>query len=686
MNNLNVVVNKIQDILAQTKITTFELPQIVVVGEQSSGKSSVLESIVKMDFLPRGNNIVTRRPLILQLNKIQTYKKEKKKSSSSKRNEINKEKEKKKKGKNNLGISSPDTVNLTLIDLPGLTNNPILNQKKDLPERIYKMVVQYIRNPKSLILCVIPANIDIANSRAYKLAKEIDPRGERTLGILTKIDLMDEGTNARDILFGKVLPLKYGYVPVFNRSQKQIKKNISVKESIKLEKIFFQNHQSYKDISKRCGTKYLSKRLSELFTKRMEIFLPEIRKKVTLFRIKWEEELKTFEQSKIEGNNSTFLMKLIFEFSKKNSDLINGVDLFEDEHMKFLQGGSRINYIFYEIFTNYIQKVDPLEGLTEKELILLMKNSKGPKKTLFIPDKTFEILVKTKLEQFRAPSQSCVKSVFRELESIIISKIKVDQLSRFKLLKEKIIQKSINYLNSLVNPCLDFVNQTIDTELAFINLNHPDFKKPTHLVSRMTQSKQTDLQKQKVPNQQQKLQKKQNQRQKQQQQQQLKHRLNNNNHNSFLKSPSPNMFIGMLREYEQLDSYSYNELKIQQQQLQSTKRDNLSIPKNIQDFSIQEYEKQEIRMLKDLLINYVDIVKIKLIDTIPKIIMHLLVNKLADNLQNVLIQKLYKPKKIDILLAENPEIARKRKNCERKVHAYRKAEKILSQDISQILD
>jgi replication fork clamp-binding protein CrfC len=64
--------------------------------------------------------------------------------------------------------------------------------------------------------------LDLATSDALQLAKEADPEGKRTIGVLTKMDLMDEGTNARDILDGKLLPLKRGYIVVINRSQKDI--------------------------------------------------------------------------------------------------------------------------------------------------------------------------------------------------------------------------------------------------------------------------------------------------------------------------------------------------------------------------------------------------------------------------------------------------------------------------------
>ena len=77
--------------------------------------------------------------------------------------------------------------------------------------------------PKTaIIMAVCAANVDLANSDALKMAKKVDPFGERTIGVITKIDLMDEGTNALDLLSGKIYPLKLGYVGVVCRSQKDI--------------------------------------------------------------------------------------------------------------------------------------------------------------------------------------------------------------------------------------------------------------------------------------------------------------------------------------------------------------------------------------------------------------------------------------------------------------------------------
>uniref|UniRef100_A0A0E0B6Y9 Dynamin-type G domain-containing protein n=1 Tax=Oryza glumipatula TaxID=40148 RepID=A0A0E0B6Y9_9ORYZ len=192
------------------------LPTIAVVGGQSSGKSSVLESIVGRDFLPRGSGIVTRRPLVLQLHQIDKgahdyaeflhLPKTRFSDFALVRQEIADETDRV-TGKTkqispvpiHLSIYSPNVVNLTLIDLPGLTKVAVEGQPESVVHDIENMVRSYVEKPNCIILAISPANQDIATSDAIKLSKEVDPSGERTFGVLTKLDLMDKGTNALDV-------------------------------------------------------------------------------------------------------------------------------------------------------------------------------------------------------------------------------------------------------------------------------------------------------------------------------------------------------------------------------------------------------------------------------------------------------------------------------------------------------
>ncbi|KAJ6394157.1 hypothetical protein OIU77_023396 [Salix suchowensis] len=256
------------------------LPSVAVVGGQSSGKSSVLESIVGRDFLPRGSGIVTRRPLVLQLHKtepgITEYaeflhkQRERFTDFAMVRKEIQEETDKI-TGKSkqispvpiHMSIYSPNVVNLTLIDLPGLTKVAVEGQPESIVKDIENMVRLYVEKPNCINLAVTPANQDIATSDAIKLAREVDPEGERTFGVLTKLDLMDKGTNAQDVLEGRAYPLQHPWVGIVNRSQADINTKVDMIAARQRERKFFSTSPDYGHMASRMGSEYLAKLLSK---------------------------------------------------------------------------------------------------------------------------------------------------------------------------------------------------------------------------------------------------------------------------------------------------------------------------------------------------------------------------------------------------------------------------------------
>ncbi|KAK8965827.1 Dynamin-related protein 3A [Platanthera guangdongensis] len=241
------IVNKLQDIFAQLgSSSTIDLPQVAVVGSQSSGKSSVLEALVGRDFLPRGSDICTRRPLVLQLvyfprrpdapagemlewGEFLHIPGKRFHDFSEIRREIQAETDREAGG--NKGVSdkqirlkifSPNVLNITLVDLPGITKVPVGDQPTDIEARIRTMILSYIKHETCIILAVSPANADLSNSDALQMARIADPDGSRTIGVITKLDIMDKGTDARNFLLGNVIPLRLGYVGVVNRSQQGV--------------------------------------------------------------------------------------------------------------------------------------------------------------------------------------------------------------------------------------------------------------------------------------------------------------------------------------------------------------------------------------------------------------------------------------------------------------------------------
>ncbi|KAH0873675.1 hypothetical protein HID58_071037, partial [Brassica napus] len=189
------------------------------------GKSSVLESIVGKDSLPRGSGIVTRRPLVLKLQTIDDGTREyaeflhlpRKRFTdfAAVRKEIQDEIDRE-TGRSkaissvpiHLSIYSPDVVNLRLIDLPELTKVSVDGQSESIVKGIENVVRSYIEKPNDIILAISPVKKDLASSDAIKISREVDPSGERTFGVLTKIDLVDYGTNAVEILEERSFKLK----------------------------------------------------------------------------------------------------------------------------------------------------------------------------------------------------------------------------------------------------------------------------------------------------------------------------------------------------------------------------------------------------------------------------------------------------------------------------------------------
>ncbi|KAK7689034.1 vacuolar protein sorting-associated protein 1 [Cerrena zonata] len=309
------IVNKLQDVFSAvgSSAAQIDLPQICVLGSQSSGKSSVLENIVGRDFLPRGTGIVTRRPLVLQLINRPAAASPKPNGDAAAstgdkhanenewgeflhlpgqkfydfnkiRDEIVRDTEAK-TGRNagisplpiNLRIYSPNVLTLTLVDLPGLTKVPVGDQPKDIEKQIREMLMKYISKPACIILAVTGANTDLANSDGLKMAREVDPEGQRTIGVLTKVDLMDQGTDVVDILAGRIIPLRLGYVPVVNRGQRDIEQNKAISAALEHERQFFENHASYKSKAQYCGTPFLARKLNMILMHHIRATLPDIK-------------------------------------------------------------------------------------------------------------------------------------------------------------------------------------------------------------------------------------------------------------------------------------------------------------------------------------------------------------------------------------------------------------------------
>lgn len=372
----------------------------------------------------------------------------------------------------NLKIFSNRVVDLTLVDLPGLTKVPVGDQPTDIEEQIKKLMIKYIENPNCIILAVTAANVDIATSEAIKFAKDVDPDGLRTLAVLTKLDLMDQGTDAIEVLDGNVLPVKLGIIGVINRSQKDINENKTIEEQLVKETAFFQ--EKYAACAERNGTAYLAKTLSKLLMNHIYNGLPDLKKRVNKMISDYESRLKTYGDAIIDKNYT--LIRIITKFSRLFQETMNGTTRNEKA-----AGNTLLYTIIHEEFEKTLKKIKP--HVEESVAITyLNENSAGPRPRLFdVPsfDIPFDHLVKQQIRKLKEPCLELIDLVCKEIKRNILhcGLALNNEWKRFPKLKNKII----GVMNALVNCRLqttrEKVEDLVDFQLAYINRNHPDFQK-----------------------------------------------------------------------------------------------------------------------------------------------------------------------------------------------------------------
>lgn len=489
MDSLIPIVNKLQDAFTQMGVhMQLDLPQIAVVGGQSAGKSSVLENFVGKDFLPRGSGIVTRRPLILQLiNGTIEYgeflhQKGKKFSNFDEiRQEIEAETDRvtgSNKGISNIPINlrvySPHVLNLTLIDLPGLTKVPIGDQPADIENQIKGMIFQFIRKETCLILAVTPANTDLANSDALKLAKEVDPQGVRTIGVITKLDLMDEGTDARDILENKLLPLRRGYIGVVNRSQKDIEGRKDIHAALAAERKFFLSHPSYRHIADRLGTPYLQKVLNQQLTNHIRDTLPGLRDRLQKQCLTLEKDVEQYKHFRPDDPSikTKAMLQMIQQLQSDFERTIEGSGS-ALVNTNELSGGAKINRIFHERLRFEIVKMSCDEKELRREISFAIRNIHGIRVGLFTPDMAFEAIVKRQIAQLKEPILKCIDLTVLELSNVV--RICTDKMSRYPRLRDETERIITTHIRQCEQRAKEQLLLMIDYELAYMNTNHEDF-------------------------------------------------------------------------------------------------------------------------------------------------------------------------------------------------------------------
>ncbi|CAK9278861.1 unnamed protein product [Sphagnum jensenii] len=676
-------VNKLQDIFSQLgSASTIDLPQVAVVGSQSSGKSSVLEALVGRDFLPRGQDICTRRPLVLQL--VQTVQKADESSEliewgeflhlpgrrfsdfSAIRKEIQLETDCE-LGSNKgisekqlrLKIFSPHVLNMTMVDLPGITKVPVGDQPSDIEARVRSMILSYIKHETCIILAVSPANADLANSDALQMARIADPDGSRTIGVITKLDIMDRGTNARNFLLGNVVPLRLGYVGVVNRSQEDIATNRSISEALVYEENFFRSRPVYHSLSDRCGVPQLAKKLNSILVQHIRAILPDLKARISTQIIMLQKELASYgEVTDSKSGQGALLLNIITKYSYGFQSIVDGK--YEEWSTTELSGGARIHYIFQAIFVRSLEEVDPCEELSDEDIRIAIHNSTGPRNALFVPEVPFELLVRRQIARLLEPSLQCARFIYDELVKIS-RRCETLELERFPYLQRRIEEVVTSFLQEGLAPAETMISHLIEMEMDYINTSHPNFVGGNKAVDialqelRGVKVPMSDIAKTKVY------------------MISMLKRLP-----SFISGNSATGgswgITSIFSSSEVRTSNSINrELAVNREYAEDVQGSAEHVFATIQlheppavlrsPDAQTERETLEIAVTRLLLKSYYDIVRKIIQDAVPKAIMHFLVNHVKRELHSVFIRKLYRESLFEEMMQEKEDVAVNRKHC-----------------------
>ena len=607
-----------------------KLPRICSLGTQSSGKSSVLESIVGLDFLPRGDGVVTRRPLELRLCHINSGEPwaifEERKGTKftdfiKVRETIEALTDEVCKTNKNiidkpivLNVYSQTCPDLTLVDLPGVTRVPIGDQPKNIEQITKDMARRYAEDPLTIILCVIAANSDIATSDGLMLAKEIDTSGTRTLGVLTKLDIMDAGTDARKVLLNQEIPLRLGYVGVKNRSKQDLVNKISMAETSKKEREFFKSHPAYKSLPAGClGTDVLINKLTKIYFRIIRENLPRIIKAINDRVRTAQEELDSLGQPMPtdDAGKMSLLWNMINEYCDIFRNVLQGK--YNNKRLTFLEGegGFKIKILYKKLLEEFTGDYKATKGYTDENINYALTIHEGDSIPGFPSVDAFIYLLRPQLEKLKDPIEECFQNVFQYLD-FLSGKILEKTFTRFPQAINDMTDLVTNYLIEERDKTKYLIDSVVDMEINYLFTNDYDYL--NNFTTFIPKHQRQMIQ-------------------------------NNNAGNNKKPGQGNNPMENEIRPQPPIDAKNIfiNEIRNR----------------------IEAYFKLIVRNLRD---------------SIPKIMGNYLIKEIEENMQLKLYNKLYNAREMTDLLSEPESVAERRKELNDMIKVMKNAQKIIRRD------
>ncbi|KAK9912638.1 hypothetical protein M0R45_036491 [Rubus argutus] len=408
-----------------------QLPTIVIVGDQSSGKSSVLESLAGIS-LPCGQGICTRVPLIMRLQHHSSPEPE----LSLEYNGIVEHTDEVNisddivnatnaiagggKGISNtpltLLVKKNGVPDLTMVDLPGITRVPVHGQPEDIYDQIKEMIMEYIKPEQSIILNVLSATVDFTTCESIRMSQTVDKSGDRTLAVVTKVDKAPEGllekVTADDVNIG------LGYVCVRNRIGDE-----TYEETRAISDQLFRSHPLLSKIDKSMvGIPVLAEKLVQIQASCIARSLPDIVKKINDKLNSCLVELNKMPKSLSSVAEATTAFMQIIGSSKESlrKILVRGeFDEFPDE--KRMHCTARI----YEMLNQYSDQLhmcdqsDPKSNFLVEE-IKILEESKGITLPNFVPHNAFLIILQGKVKGISSIPIGFVEEVWSYIRDVVM--------------------------------------------------------------------------------------------------------------------------------------------------------------------------------------------------------------------------------------------------------------------------
>ncbi|XVF56489.1 hypothetical protein PTKIN_Ptkin06aG0125200 [Pterospermum kingtungense] len=409
-----------------------QLPTIVVVGDQSSGKSSVLESLAGIS-LPRSQGICTRVPLIMRLQSHQDPTPELHLEYSGKKvpveeshieaaiNLATDEIAGHGKGISNtpltLVVKKDGVPDLTMVDLPGITRVPVHGQPENIYEQIRDIIMEYITPEESIILNVLSATVDFSTCESIRMSQLVDKAGQRTLAVVTKSD------RAPEEIFEKVsaddVSIGLGYVCVRNRIGDE-----SYEDARRKEARLFQTNPHLSRIDKSMvGVPVLAQKLVEIQERIIGRCLPVMVKNISEKLNASVSELEKLPKALTSvADAMTAFMRIIGAAKESLRKLLlrGEFDEFPDDHDK--HGTARLVEMLNH-FSDDLHKCDQSDPTKDflMEEIKVLEDAKGIGLPNFLPRNAFLRILQRKVDQISAIPTEFAEKIWDYIDKVVTS-------------------------------------------------------------------------------------------------------------------------------------------------------------------------------------------------------------------------------------------------------------------------